>query len=168
MNCGLVREYLNLVDENGENKGIVMPCDLFRHLTTTRGMDPPKAAILAGVLSVIGGLATNPSFPLYAKTDGPEREMVQIPRDLDPIEVLKQGGKGLFNQVIAIAEALLIPHLSQGLERKMPGAQLRDGRVVAGRKKRKGILKMLDMFVQNKDLLNGILRPILKRAMKGS
>jgi hypothetical protein len=174
-----VREYLNLVDEHGAEKGNVGPCDVFRHLTA-QGVESQKAAVLSGLISVMGAMATGSSIPFMAKTDGPNRPAVSIPRNLDPKEVLRVGGKGMLNQVMAIAEALLIPNLSMGLERKMmpppppvyqPYEEKRHKekkhkhkhKEESKKKKPKGLLQMV---LQNKDVLGKVLGPILQSIMK--
>jgi len=162
MSLALIREYINLVDENGDNKGFVLPCDLFKHMSA-KGMEPRKAALMAGIVSLAAGLSTNPSLPLYAKTDGPDREHVVIPRDLDTADILRQGGKGLFQQALAIAEALLVPELAAGLERKFVPKKMR-AKVAKGvevgelrkLKHKKGLFKIVDGLLANKGLLKMI------------
>lgn len=180
MNLTLVREYLNLVDENHGSKGYVMPCDIFKHITA-QGVEPNKAALLSGVISVMGGLATGSSMPFVSKTEGINRPVVVIPRNLDPKEVMRVGGKGMMNQVLAIAEALLIPTLSVGLERKMappppPVRPMSKGREKGndrekgnGGQKPKpkgGVFQMIDSVLKNKDALASMLGPLLKNILK--
>lgn len=169
MSLALIREYINLVDENGDNKGFVLPCDLYKHMLS-KGMEPAKAALASGLITLAGGSVTNPSFPLYAKTDGPDREEVPIPRGLDPDLVLKQGGKTLLHQVLSIGETLLIPNLAGNLERRFvvkkekPKKEKVKKAPVAGielkalkaLKHKKGVFKVIDGLLQNKALLKTI------------
>ena len=163
MNLSLVREYISLLDDQKGNPGHIMPCDIFRHLTST-GMEQQKAAVTAGIITVLGGMATNPSFPLIAKASGPQREAVSIPGELDPSEVLRQGGKGLLQQILAIAEALIIPKVSQGLERKVPVTRATRAKNV--KSKGKGLFQVFDLVMQNKGFLTTILTPLLKNVLK--
>jgi hypothetical protein len=170
MNLSMVREYISLIDDSKGNPGHVMPCDIFRHLTAS-GMEQQKAAVTAGIISVLGGLATNPSFPFIAKAGGSQREAVQIPRNLDTSEVLKQGGKGLMAQALAIAEALIIPKVSQGLERRLPPPTTRGVKAPKDAqsrklKRKKGIFQVFDMVLQNKSFLASMLGPLLKGVLK--
>lgn len=173
MNLSLVREYISLIDDQKGNTGHVMPCDIFRHLTGT-GMEQNKAAVTAGIISVLGGLATNPTFPFIAKSGGIQREAVQIPHDIDTTEVLKQGGRGLLTQVLAIAEALIIPNVSKGLERKMPVPVARSTKGSKSTKvptdktlkRRKGIFQVFDLVMQNRSLVQSFLAPLIKNVLK--
>jgi hypothetical protein len=168
MNLSLVREYISLIDDQKGNTGHVMPCDIFRHLTAS-GMEQQKAAVTAGIISVLGGLATNPTFPFIAKAGGLQREAVQIPHDVDPVEVLKQGGKGLLNQALAIAEALIIPNVSRGLERRLPPPPPTRGNKTPkdkSLKRKKGIFQVFDMVMQNRNFLGSMLAPMLKNILK--
>jgi len=166
-----------------------MPCDIFKHITA-QGMEPNKAALLSGVISVMGGLATGSSMPFVSKTEGINRPVVVIPRNLDPKEVMRVGGKGMMNQVLAIAEALLIPTLSVGLERKMapPPPPVRPMGKGKGREKgsekgretgssgergsgqkpktKGGVFQMIDSVLKNKDALASMLGPLLKNILK--
>jgi len=150
-------------------------------------MEPNKAALLSGVISVMGGLATGSSMPFVSKTEGINRPVVVIPRNLDPKEVMRVGGKGMMNQVLAIAEALLIPTLSVGLERKMvpPPPPVRPMSKGKGREKgsekgngggergsgqklkpKGGVFQMIDSVLKNKDALASMLGPLLKNILK--
>jgi len=170
MNLSLVREYISLIDDQKGNPGHVMPCDIFRHLTSS-GMEQNKAAVTAGIISVLGGLATNPTFPFIAKAGGVQREAVQIPHNVDPTEVLRQGGKGLLTQALAIAEALIIPNVSRGLERRLPPPTARGMKASKEpkdkvTKRKKGIFQVFDMVMQNKGFLTTILAPLVKSVLK--
>ena len=166
MSLSLVREYISLIDDQKGNPGHVMPCDIFRHLVGT-GMEQNKAAVTAGIISVLGGLATNPTFPFIAKAGGVQREGMKIPQDIDTVEVLRQGGKGLLTQVMAIAEALIIPHVSKGLERKMPPSTRSSQKTKDPKMSRKkGIFQIFDTILQNKSFIGTVLGPMLKGVLK--
>jgi hypothetical protein len=167
MNLSLVREYISLIDDQKGNPGHVMPCDIFRHLTAT-GMEQQKAAVTAGIISVLGGLATNPTFPFIAKAGGARREVVQIPHDVDPAEVLRQGGKGLLQQALAIAEALIIPNVSRGLERRLPPPTREVKKTPKDRtlKRKKGLFQVFDLVMQNRNFVATILGPLVKNLLK--
>jgi hypothetical protein len=163
MSLALVREYISLIDDQKGNPGHVMPCDIYKHLITT-GMDQQRAALTTGLITVLGGFSTNPTFPLISKAAGPQRDLVQIPQDVDPLEVLKQGGKGMLQQVMAIAEALIIPPVSRGMERRIPVKKSRSKDKAT--KTSKGLFKVFDMVVQNKGVLQQVLGPLLQGLLK--
>lgn len=104
----LLTQYLRQVDDGGPRNGVVGPCDVFKHLTT-KGMETRKAAALALVLTVAGGLTTNPEFPLYAKPPPRTRAFELAPPD--PLAILQEAGGDLLAKTLAIADALIIPPL---------------------------------------------------------
>lgn len=104
----LLTQYLRQVDDHGPRSGVVAPCDVFKHLTA-KGMERRKAAVLAAVLTVAGGLTTNPDFPLYAKPPPRTRSFEATPPD--PLDIVQRAGGDLLAKVLAIADALMIPPL---------------------------------------------------------
>ena len=160
MNCPLVREYLNLVDENGDNKGVVLPCDVFKQLKG-RGLNPTTSAILSAILTVLGGSQTNPAMPFISRSDGPDREATEIPRGIDASALLKTGGSALLSQVISIAEALLIPSLTKGLQRNIPDDMKTRG--VKKRQKAGGLLNIINFAIQNRHVIGTVASMIATR-----
>ena len=187
MSLALFREYLNLVDENTGGRGFVQPCQIHQHIIS-QGIDPRKAALLTGLISVMGTVATGAQTPFVLRTEGPDRAAIEIPHNLDQGEILKLGSIGLRNQVLAIAEALLIPKISTGLTRKfVPSGSGGESTAEHGKahrktrekgekksksdkgskKKRAGNpLKLIEMLMQNRALITSLLGPLVTRILK--
>lgn len=104
MDFPLAREFINKIDENGQKRGIVLPCDIFNHLRS-QGMDPVKAVVNTILVVLMGGMATNPSVPFFAQNTS------SLTRSFDPNEALKKSGMVILQQLLAIAENFLIPQL---------------------------------------------------------
>lgn len=98
------REFLNSVDENGDKKGVILPCDVFKHLRQ-RGMDPVKSALTAGLLSVMGGIDTNPIFPIFSKNT----------RNIDNSEIFGANTMLILKQVLILLESFIVPQITKQL-----------------------------------------------------
>lgn len=106
----------DLINKAHNGSGSVMPCDIYRYLVAN-GIPAERAVVTATITSLIGGITTNPTFPIIMKPNTIGTRSLGDPETIyNAADALAEGTKVTLQQISRIVEAILLHPVARELD----------------------------------------------------